>query len=61
VFDGVSGVVTELRRQCSVVIELAAIRQCFSLEVGIDQVERIATIPGEPVGFSFGPRAAHRA
>jgi transcription antitermination factor NusG len=41
VFHGVTGVVTQLRRQCTVIIELAAIRQCFSLEVGIDQVERI--------------------
>jgi len=49
VFDGVSGVVTELRRQCSVIIELAAIRRCFSLEIGIDQVERVATIPGSMV------------
>ena len=41
VFNGVSGVVTELRRQCRVIVELAAIRQCFSLEVGIDDVERV--------------------
>jgi transcription antitermination factor NusG len=51
VFDGVEGVVTELRRQCSVIIELAAIRQCFSLEIGIDQVERVATIPGDAAHF----------
>jgi transcription antitermination factor NusG len=56
VFDGVEGVVTELRRQCSVIIELAAIRQCFSLEIGIDQVERVATIPGGAV-HSPSPRA----
>jgi transcription antitermination factor NusG len=41
VFDGVMGVVTELRQQCRVILELAAIRQCFSLEVGIDEVERV--------------------
>jgi transcription antitermination factor NusG len=51
VFDGVEGVVTELRRQCSVIIELAAIRQCFSLEIGIDQVERVATIHGDAAHF----------
>jgi transcription antitermination factor NusG len=51
VFDGVNGMVTELRRQCSVIIEVAAIRQCFSLEVGIDQVERVATIPGARRAF----------
>ena len=44
-FDGVNGVVAELRRQCKVVIELAAIRQCFSLEVGIDDVESVETAP----------------
>jgi transcription antitermination factor NusG len=43
VFDGVNGVVAELRRQCKVVIELAAIRQCFSLEVGIDEIESVET------------------
>jgi transcription antitermination factor NusG len=61
VFDGVQGVVTELRRQCSVIIELAAIRQCFSLEVGIDQVEPVATIPDGRGPFPFSSRSAHRA
>lgn len=61
VFGGVSGVVTELRRQCSVIIELAAIRQCFSLEVGIDQVEPVATIPDGRGSFPFSLRSAHRA
>jgi transcription antitermination factor NusG len=51
VFDGVNGMVTELRRQCSVIIEVAAIRQCFSLEVGIDQVEPVATIRGPRAPF----------
>jgi transcription antitermination factor NusG len=39
VFAGVEGVVTELRRQCKVVIALAAVRQCFSLEVELDALE----------------------
>ena len=60
IFDGVEGVVTELRRQCSVVIELAAIRQCFSLEVGIDQVERVTTIGGSQL-LPATPRRANRA
>lgn len=60
IFDGVEGVVTELRRQCSVVIELAAIRQCFSLEVGIDQVERVTTI-GDGQRVPAIPRGAKRA
>jgi transcription antitermination factor NusG len=61
VFDGVEGVVTELRRQCSVVIELAAIRQCFSLEVGIEQVERVGTISGGGQQLPATPRGARRA
>jgi transcription antitermination factor NusG len=32
VFEGVEGIVSELRQQCRVVIALAAVQQCFSLE-----------------------------
>jgi len=39
VFEGVEGSVSELRQQCKVVITLAAVRQCFSLEVDLDQLE----------------------
>lgn len=39
VFAGVEGVVSELRRQCRVIITLSAVRQCFSLEAGIDELE----------------------
>jgi transcription antitermination factor NusG len=39
VFAGVEGIVTELRHQCKVIITLAAVRQCFSLEVGIDDIQ----------------------
>jgi len=39
VFDGVEGVVTEFRRQCRVIIAIAAIQQSFSLEVGLDDIE----------------------
>jgi len=38
VFAGVEGHVTELRRQCKVIVTLAAVRQFFSLEVGIDDL-----------------------
>ena len=38
VFEGVEGDVTELRKQCRVIITLTAVRQCFSLEVGIDDL-----------------------
>ena len=39
VFDGAQGIVTELRGQCKVVIALAAVRQCFSLEIAAGQLE----------------------
>jgi transcription antitermination factor NusG len=39
VFEGAEGIVTELRRQCKVVITLAATQQCFSLEVDLDDIE----------------------
>ena len=38
VFEGVEGNVTELRKQCRVIITLAAVQQSFSLEVGIDDL-----------------------
>jgi transcriptional antiterminator NusG len=38
VFAGVEGSVTELRKQCRVIITLAAAHQCFSLEAGIDEL-----------------------
>ena len=39
VFEGVEGIVTELRHQCKVIIALAATKQCFSLEVDLDDIE----------------------
>jgi transcription antitermination factor NusG len=39
VFAGVEGIVTELRHQCKVIIALAATRQCFSLEMDLDDIE----------------------
>lgn len=38
-FEGVEGVVTELRQPCKVVLSLAAVRQSFSLEVDLCEVE----------------------
>jgi transcription antitermination factor NusG len=49
-FQGVEGMVTELRKSCKVILSLAATRQCFSLEVDltdIDILERSDTV--EPV------------
>lgn len=38
IFAGVEGVVTDLRQQCKVVIALAAVRQCFSLQLDLNEV-----------------------
>jgi transcription antitermination factor NusG len=45
VFDGVEGIVTEFRQQCKVIIALAAVRQCFSLEVELADVEVLEKLP----------------
>jgi transcription antitermination factor NusG len=52
-FDGVEGMVTEFRHQCKVVIALSAIRQCFSLEVRLDDIEvlRKPAASSVPVGM----------
>ena len=42
VFGGVEGVVTELRRQCTVIISLSeGSRQSFSLEVALEDLELV--------------------
>ena len=43
VFAGTIGIVTELRNQCRVVMNLAAVRQSFSIEVAIDDLEVLST------------------
>ena len=48
-FEGVIGVVTELRQRCKVVIGLTAVQQSFSLEVGLDDVELVDKIIVQPV------------
>lgn len=58
VFEGVKGVVAELRQQCKVVIALTAVQQCFSLEVGIGDVEVMEKIIAQPVGASSPMRLA---
>lgn len=42
-FYGVTGIVTELRRKCNVVIRLSAIEQCFSLELPSEELELVKT------------------
>jgi transcription antitermination factor NusG len=48
VFAGVEGVVTELRRQCRVIITLSAVRQCFSLEMEADDLLVLSKPEGKP-------------
>ena len=45
IFGGVEGVVTELRQQCKVIIALSAVRQCFSLEVELADIEVLKKSP----------------
>jgi transcription antitermination factor NusG len=54
VFAGVEGAVTELRKQCRVIITLAAVRQSFSLEVAIDDLT-ILSKPEVKLGFRAVP------
>ncbi|HEV2487754.1 MAG TPA: transcription termination/antitermination NusG family protein [Terracidiphilus sp.] len=57
VFEGVEGVVTELRKQCRVIITLAPVRQCFSLETEIDDLvvlDKLAAKPGLNVVPAYG-------
>lgn len=39
IFEGIEGAVTELRQQCKVVIALSAVRQYFSLETDLADLE----------------------
>jgi transcription antitermination factor NusG len=50
IFEGVEGVVTDLRQRCKVVIALAALRPCFSLEVEIGNIAVVKPpIPEKPL------------
>lgn len=44
VFEGVEGLVTQLRQQCKIIISLAAVRQCFSLEVDVSDIEILSEV-----------------
>ena len=49
VFAGVEGIVTEFRHQCKVIITLSATKQCFSLEVDLDDIEVLRKPPDKEV------------
>jgi transcription antitermination factor NusG len=60
VFAGVEGIVTELRHQCKVIIALAATRQCFSLEVELDDIEVLRKTVAGDVLVEYGKATAFR-
>lgn len=45
IFEGVEGVVMEFRQQCKVIIALAAVQQCFSIEIGLGDIEVLKKSP----------------
>ena len=51
VLAGAEGTVTEFRRQCRVIIMLSATRQCFSLEVELDELE-VVKMPAAKTGLN---------
>jgi len=54
VFAGAEGIVTEFRRQCRVIIMLSATRECFSLEVELDELE-VLKMPAAKTGLNAVP------
>lgn len=44
VFQGAEGVVAAIRQRCKVIMTLSAVRQCFSLEVGREDIEVVGDI-----------------
>jgi transcription antitermination factor NusG len=45
VFEGVEGIVTEFRHQCQVIITLSGAKQCFSLELHLEDIQVLNKIP----------------
>jgi transcription antitermination factor NusG len=60
IFEGMEGVVAELRQQCKVIIALAAARLCFSLELAIEDIEVLrkqpvlVSTPAAQAAFGYG-------
>jgi transcription antitermination factor NusG len=48
VFEGVEGTVSELRKQCKVIIALSAVHQCFSLEADIGDLQVLSRPEAKP-------------
>lgn len=50
IFDGISGIVAELRRNCKVIIRLTPVDRCFSVELSLDDVELLSNdAPWQPI------------
>jgi transcription antitermination factor NusG len=45
VFEGVEGVVTEFRHQCQVIITLSGVKQSFSLELHLEDIQVLHKVP----------------
>lgn len=43
VFGGLEGIVTEFRHRCKVILALSAVKQCFSLEVELGDIQVLHT------------------
>jgi len=59
-FEGVEGIVTELRRKCSVVITLEAVEQCYSLEA-IEVLRNNAPASSQASASNFRSESTIRA
>jgi transcription antitermination factor NusG len=49
VFEGVEGIVTEFRHQCHVIIALSAVKQSFSLELHLEDIQVLHKMPPRSV------------
>lgn len=58
IFEGVEGVVTELRHRCKVIITLAAVKQSFSLELDREDIDFLQKpTVGREIGGQHKPAA----
>jgi transcription antitermination factor NusG len=54
VFEGVEGIVAEFRRQCKVIIALSAVKQCFSLEAELGDIQVLHKMAAGPSSWKSG-------
>ena len=60
-FEGVEGIVTELRRNCNVIIALSSVEQCFSLETDLSEIEVLGktVVSSGSCGMISGSQIGH--